>query len=144
MTDISALMAAAADMRNDPNRSRTHWEGCFSQHPYCLIGALADEIERLRGWQQRALRHLVTLDEIGDEFGMESAEVSRLIVEARVESQPDAALLREAVMLLFDWDALIGGSGSVATETRAFLDKVGYDPMTATMRPADHQNGGAS
>jgi hypothetical protein len=53
--------------------------------------------------------------------------------------QPEAALLREAVMLLFDWDALIGGSGSVATETRAFLDKVGYDPMTATMK-ADQQS----
>ena len=44
------------------------------------------------------------------------------------------ALLLEATMLLFDWDALVGGTGSHATETRAFLNRVGYDPMTATLR----------
>jgi hypothetical protein len=47
-------------------------------------------------------------------------------------------LLREAVMLLYDWEVLsFGNHGSVAKETRAFLEKVGYDPMTATLRTAD-------
>ena len=49
------------------------------------------------------------------------------------------ALLLEATTLLFDWDALVGGTGSHATETRDFLARVGYDPMTATLRKADSE-----
>lgn len=48
---------------------------------------LAQEVERLRDWQRRAVGHLLTLEDIGDAYGMESAEVTALIAEVRVADQ---------------------------------------------------------
>lgn len=50
-----------------------------------------NEIERLREWQRRAVGHLLTLEDIGDAYGMESAEVAALIAEARATVHPAGA-----------------------------------------------------
>lgn len=51
MTDLLALARARVS-------TRTHYDGCEADHVECLIHALADEIERLRDWQRRAVQSM--------------------------------------------------------------------------------------
>ena len=77
MTDIVEDIRAAYADTNGP-WGRTHYDGCYTNHALCAIGALLDLVAEMRDEDDRTAKYVAQLGEI---VRMQSARIARLETE---------------------------------------------------------------